>query len=799
MKSILLSLFTLVSFYASANITGKVQSETLQPFKNATIELLSSKDSQLVKTEISNAEGAFEFTNIKNGSYFVKASYTGYQKYYSSNILITDNAYALPSITLVKITNEIKGVNVVAKKPFIEVKADKTVINVENSINSTGSNALEILQKSPGVMVDKDDNISLKGKPSVLIYIDGKQTYMDQQSIANLLRNTQSSAIESIELITNPSAKYDAEGNAGIINIKLKKSRRSGTNGTVNTGVNFGKTPKANASVSINHNHKKINTFGMYNVGGGNNENYNNFLRLQNGINYDQKSVQGNNDFSQGYKAGIDYNYNTKNTFGIMANGNVEDATGTSNSTTFINNFNQPVSSRLLAANNVKATFKNINLNANYKFADTNGTSLNIDLDYGTMNKTSFSNQPNTYTDANGNATNFILFRNNTPTNIDIKTAKIDYERKFYKGVLGFGAKTAFINTNNKNEFFDVQNGVESLNSNRSNLFDYLENVNALYANYNRSLNKAWSVQGGVRMENTHSIGRLKSKNPNPLDTVDRNYTDFFPSAGVSWTINPKHSLGLTYSRRIDRPDYQALNPFENKIDELTYQKGNAFLKPQYSNGIELTHTLMQFLVTSLGFSRVTDMYAQVVEQAGNNAAFLTQRNLASSNSVNLNIAAPMPIKKWWFAYLNLGGSFTSIDANLVADRVNIRFPSFNSYMENNFTLPKGYSASVSGWFAAPGYWGGTFKSNPMGNMDIGVSKNFLKRQLNAKVTFTDVLHTNHWRGTTVLNGLNISANGGYESQQLRLALTYRFGNASIKIRDRKTGLETEAGRAGKK
>ncbi len=797
MKNLFILIFSFGSLFGKAQITGKITTADTKPLKNATISILQQKDSTVVKLGATNKDGIYSLDFEKAGTYILKVNAIGFTTTYTS-ISYDSKNLEQPLLQLQKSNKNLKEVSVVAKKPYIEMKADRTVVNVENSINNTGSNALEILQKSPGVMVDNNDKITLKGKQGVLIYIDGKQSYLDEASITALLKNTQSANIEAIELITNPGAKYDAEGNAGIINIKLKKSKKRGTNGSISSGLNFGITPKANLSTTLNHNTGNLNVFGTYGLNGGKNKNRNNFERTQSGRLYNQTASQTDNDITNAIKVGADYNLNSRNTIGVLVNTNISEGVFLGTSNALIGDVGNAIDSKLLADNRIYGRNINANFNGNYKFADTNGTSLNIDLDYGIYDRISNSNQPNRYTDVNDIVTKYVQFKNNTPTKIDIKTAKVDYERKLGKGTLGFGGKVAFINTRNDNKFYDVVSNTDVLNIDRSNHFDYLENVNALYTNYNIQLSKKINTNVGLRMENTHSDGTLTSDKPGGNSKVPRDYTDFFPSASLSYNLNAKHTLSLSYSRRIDRPDYQALNPFEMKLDELTFQKGNAFLKPQYTNTVELGHSFMQFINTSFSYSRITDMYAQVVEQATSNSAFLTQKNLASSNSYNFSIGAPLPIKKWWMGYMNFGASLTDITADISTDVINIVYPSFNGYMEHNITLPKSMNASISGWWAAPGYWGGTFKSKPMGNVDMGVSKNFYNKKLNVKVTVTDVLHTNHWYGTTTLNGLRIVANGGYESQQLRLACTYRFGSSNVNIRQRNTGLESEANRVKK-
>ncbi len=798
-------IFLLIAILTSYNtiqaqiISGSITNSSNQAISKGAITLWNNTDSTISSVVPVDEAGKFSFEKLNNATYTIITSAMGYAPDSVKNLVIQNNNIVVPPIALKKGTKKLSTAQVIGKKPLIEVKADKTIINVESSINATGSTALEILAKSPGVIVDKDDNISLKGKNGVMIYIDGKQTYLDNASVAAMLKNTQSTNIEAIEIISNPGAKYDAEGNAGIINIRLKKNKKLGTNGSIGLGVNYGYTPKANTNFTLNNNNKKTNVFIMYGNNVGKREGYINFKRKLGGVEYNQRSETVDNDFDNTYKTAIDYNINSKNIIGVMINGAYSKEQFNNTSNTDIGNIGQSATSALFATNKIDGVRNNLNGNINYKFSDTNGTTLNIDLDAGRFRRPSNSYQPNYYKDLLGNITNTLIFRTSAPIEINILTAKTDYERNLFKGKFGVGLKSSYVVTGNVFDFYNVVNNIETLDLTRSNKFKYTENVNAIYTNYSREINKKWSTQIGLRLEHTKSNGQLTSTLQNSNDTVSRNYVNLFPSASVTYNMNAKNTLGLTFSRRIERPSYQDLNPFEFKLDELTYQKGNAFLRPQYAKSVELSHTYSQFLTTGLSYSHITDVYAQITDTADGNKSFITQKNLASSDIIGLSISAPMPIKKWWFAFVNIGANYTINKANFNGNFIDLAFPSMSVYAENNFTLPKGYSASLSGFYALPGYWGGTFKTSPIGNMDIGISKAFLSKKLNAKLSFTDIFWTQRWRGISDFAGLYLDANGGNETRQVRLNLTYRFGSNTIgKARERSSGLEDESNRIKK-
>ncbi len=801
--STLLFFITLCAFSfaqnTGASITGKILDNGNKPLSQATVLLLRGKDSVLAKTAITNNNGAFNLMNIKAGSYFISATSVGHLKNSGKIFNVTDGeSVSSPFLILSQSSTSLAEVSVQAKKPMIEVRADKTVFNVESSINATGSNAFELLQKSPGVSIDKDDNISMQGKNGIKIYIDGKPTQMSGTDLAAYLRSINSADMESIEMITNPSAKYEASGNAGIINIRLKKNKNYGANGNFSTGVAIGHTPKYNSSLSLNYRNKKINLFSNYSNNFGTSHINFNLYRIQNDTVYDQRNKIANDNTTHNVKAGADYFLNSKNTLGVMVTANFSKSTNNSDGSTIIIPNNTNVANRILyASNKLPGNRTNIDYNVNYRYADSKGSEFTVDADLVNFRRKGTSFQPNYYRDP---FTNVLLdekiYRNNTPTDIDIYTVKMDYEKPFNKGKLGFGGKYSNTKTKNIFDFYNVYGGSDIKDINRSNKFNYKENVNALYVNYNQPLSKKTTIQAGVRTENTVSEGNLVSYIPKPDDNVKRNYTNFFPSGAITYMLNQKNTFNLNYSRRIDRPNYQDLNPFEDKIDELTYRKGNAFLRPQYTNSFQLSHTFKYKYVTSIGYSHIQDYFAQIIDTTGNKS-FITQKNLAQQNIFSLNFSAPITITKWWNAFATFNGYHSAYKADFGAGKtINVNVDAFSVYTQQTLTVKKGTSVEVSGFFNSPTVWGGTFKSKALGFVDAGIQQQLFKNKGTIKVSYTDLFKTLHWTGTSDFGGSHLTAAGTFESQQLKINFSYRFGNNQVKgARQRKTATDEESKR----
>ena len=782
-------------------VTGTVADKNDKPLQAVTISLLKATDSSLVKMGLSSADGKFEINTKQTGNFLLSYFQVGFEKRFSEKFTISEeDIYTAKPMVLQLAENKLKGVTVTSKKPLIEVRADKTVFNVEASINATGSNAYELLQKSPGMTIDNNDNISMKGKTGVKVYVDGKIMQLDTKDLSAYLKSINSNDIEAIEMISNPSAKYDASGNAGIVNIRLKKNKKFGTNGSANIGLVQGITPKGNASMALNYRDKKINLFSNISANIGRYKNTMSLYRIQKDTLYDQTILNYNYEKSSNIKAGADYFINSTSTVGVLITTNFGDSRFASESKTPITY--QPTGAfikQLQASNNVPGSRTNANFNVNYRYADTSGTEVNFDADYGIFRGTGKSYQPNSYFNNVNNLLYSIINRSYTPTDIDIKTAKIDIEQKLGKGKFGYGGKIASVTTKNAYDFFnDDAQGLPVKILNRSNKFKYTENVNALYVNYQQQLNTKWSIQGGVRMEQTKSDGELTREDGlvQADNIVKRNYLDFFPSGAVTWNLHKNHTLNLTYSRRIDRPSYQDLNPFENKLDELTYEKGNAFLRPQYTDNIELTHTFMGLINTSVSYSHVKD-YATIVTDTVKNATYIQQQNLATQNIFGANIGSSTPINKWWSGYANIWFSYQKFHGIVGGKTLNVTIPLYGAYLQQTFTLGKDYSAEISGWFNGPSIWGATWRNRSQGGLDIGLQKLFLQKRATVKISATDILHTaSPWRAVSDFGGVYLKGTGTFESQTFRVNFSYRFGSNQIKSsRDRKTGLESESKR----
>ena len=801
---LLVCVFTTAITYAQ-QITGSIKDDQGKDLQGATIALKRAKDSSVAKLGVSNATGNYSFANIPNGKYFINISHVGYGSKNSPTFELNgEGPVTTPQLSLTKLAGSLKEVAVTSARPIVEVRADKTILNVEGTINAVGQDALELLRKSPGVQVDKDDNLSLSGKNGVQVFIDGKPSPLSGKDLSEYLKTLQSAQIESIEIITNPSAKYEAAGNAGIINIRLKRNKTLGTNGSVNLGYGIGVYSKYNGGLALNHRSKTLNLFGTYNYNRGQNENPFSLYREVADSIFDQHSNFFNRNRSHNFKVGADLIINKFNTIGVMMNGVRASPKNFSDAHTFISYLPTKAGVKQLHATNENTASRNsTSYNLNFRHTDATQKDLNIDVDYSNYDINTNQYLTNIYLNAAGTTETSREINNMiSPTDINIYSGKVDYEQNFKKGRLGVGGKIAFIRTDNDFQRFNITGSVKDLDKEKSNRFKYEENINAGYINYNKQF-KGWMMQAGVRLENTVTEGRSsgQKKQPNGSfisydSSFKRDYTNLFPSASVTFNKNPKNQWSLSYSRRIDRPAYQDLNPFEFKLDAYTYMKGNTELRPQFTQSFGLTNIYKFKLTTNISYSHTTDVFAQLTDVIETSKSFLTKKNLATQDNIGLNISYPFQHKNYSL-FANVNSYYAHYKADLGPQRkVDVDVFSYRFFAQNSLKIGKTITAELSGWYNGPSVWGGTFKTNPIWSVDAGVQTVILKGKGNLKMSLSDVFKTFKFTADTHYAGQYLKVNGSSESQVFRVNFSYRFGNNQVKAaRQRKTGQEEETQR----
>jgi hypothetical protein len=802
LKSILTALlifFTIVCFSQSRSISGTLKDSRNAALQGAVVNLRNTKDSTFSKTVTSDENGGFKFQNLAAGKYKLVTSYTGLKKFESSIVTIDDihTQIVLPVIFLQSgRQEELKEVTVISKKPLLEYELDKTVVNVEAMTSAASSNTFEILEKTPGVIVESNGNISLNGKNNVLVIIDGRNTYMSSQDLASYLKSLPGSMVDKIELIENPSSKYDAAGGA-VINIRLKKNKSVGLIGSISTGFNQGKKTRSNHSLNINYNKKKLNLFS--NIGFNTDENYTedfNDRSYYTSSGELESHVLINNQFdnrSHGWnaRAGMDYNLSSKTVIGIQASLNTRPRKDwQSFRSNAYNGSNIPDSS---PSGNMRGEFdwKNagFNLNFQHRFTDK-GKEISADLnyiDYETEGTQLFQNYKSS------SLTNSFSYR--LPSTITIYNFKADYTHPMKnKFALDAGIKMSLVKNNNKSGYFDRLDKQVYENSNHF-LFD--ENINALYATTRKNW-KRLGIQAGLRFENTNLKGDLKENPAYAGISFDRNFNGLFFSTNMNYRLDSagKNNLSLNSSRRINRPGYQQFNPFLVFRDNYSYTQGNMDLTPAYFNDVQLQYRYKQLLTVGLMYARANDIIFSTTQLSGEKYISKAS-NIGKGRQVAMRVNLSFKVTKWWQTNINIQGASMKLWSALYSENINVNsiLGRFANY--NQFTFSKTLSGDLS------------FNYNPNDlqpqrevlsryRIEGGLQKKILKDKASIRLSFQDI--TRGWvqKDRTInLNRTEEYHRGISDTRRAGISFSYRFGDEKFarKRRHNDDAADSEKGR----
>ena len=794
-KVLIINLLLLPQIIAQSNndkkITGiVVDSLTKGSLPNATIMLIKN-DSLVVGTKSKN-DGSFVIKQCVYGSYLLKIQYVGYNaKAITIDLKNEDIDLANINLSLSQIV--LSEVKVIGKKPFIEFLDDRVTLNVSESITGIGGNVMDILKKAPYIMIDMNGVVTLKGKSNPQILIDGKPTNY-AGDVSRLLENMPSGSIDKIEIITNPSAKYEAEGRgAGVINIKTLKGKAFGTNGNLNLGLGRGFQYRYNVGLDLNHRTEKFNLFGNYNRA-----DFQNFTKLYlnthiSNLFMDEDVDRNIQRFSNTFKIGADYQIDKKNAIGFLATGfsNITDITNLTNTKFMIVN-NSAIDSTQITFADRQTTWNNIALNFNYVYnLNTTGKNLKIDIDY-----LSNSNVPNE---------NFIIkylnnkdlqarqpsyYRNDLPSNLNVTSMNIDFENPLKNGKkLELGLKLRNTWLTNDSRFDVLSDNVWVKDTRRSNLYEYQENVNAGYINYKTKL-KDINVTMGMRIENTNLEGFSLTQN----ERLARNYVQFFPNMSFQKVIDKNNTIGLSYQQSVNRPSYEQFNPFVTYHSNFSNSKGNLTLIPSIDNTVSLDYDYQKKLFVNLVYT-MTKGYIGFIPRLNRDTKVLSYiyENFDKVNHLYLDITYNANITKWWQTNSELALFYQEVKGIYENQNFTRANPYLGFVYSNTLSLGKDFTLELAGtyrskWIQTVVYF------NPTTNIDIGISKNILNNQGSLKLNITDVF--NQLNGVSVFTTINHAIDRKPETRYIRLNFSYKFGNKNVKkSRSRQTGVSSENSR----
>lgn len=802
-KTICFFLFAMSIVYSPAvahTIKGTIKDDKGITIAAASV-LLITELQQLVCATLSEENGSFVLKDIKDGTYLLKVTMLGHNEYSKKVVVAKD--VNIGQLVLERSNKSMKEVTVRGAKPLIEVFADKLVVNVENSIVNSGSTALEVLSRSPYVNVDNNDNISVKGKQGVNVMIDGKQMVLSGTDLANMLKSMPSNTISKIEIISNPGAKYDAAGTAGIINIKTKRDKRLGMNGSINASYAQGVYPKASVGANLNYRTKKVSSYVSYNYAS---RAFFNHLVLDRRFYDNGEAVQFSYQQDNFTKAtsinhvgtfGVDYTLSKKTTVGISGTAGTNGFSPQAKNNSSALDGNRTVLYNFITTGNHRQDYYNYSANGNLRHNfDDKGQQLSVDVDYARYWNKSNQNFKTVYLSPNGSnyQPNYYM-RSHLEGVTQIRSLKADYSRPLKnKAKLDIGVKGSYVTSNNKPLFYEKTTGDYLLDVKRSNHFIYRENINAGYLNVSKKWDK-WSTQLGLRVENTN----IEAEQVTLDSSFEWSYTQLFPSVAVQRTLNEKHDLGVTLSRRIQRPNYQQLNPFKFFIDNTTYREGYPYLRPALTYSVEASHIFKKKFVTSLGYSVTTDNITEVIQpsETEDSVTVQTNKNLATMHYYGITGAYPFQITKWWSNVSNVSLYYLHYKGLVANTNLSDGTPAFTISTNNSFTLPWGLRAELGFWYQAQQVYG-FMELDPMWMLNAGLQKQVLKNKGTIRLNVNDLFWKGLPRATSTYNAYQEDFVVKRESRQMSITFSYRFGKQTVPpSRKRRGGATDEMKRVG--
>lgn len=762
----------------SGTVSGKLKETDGQPLEFASVGLLILPDSSLVKGTLTDSAGHFRFEQVPFGNYLLRIELMGYVSLKTSSFTLDKNhsQHDMGTLSTDQDHVSLETVTITSKTPLVEQQVDKTVLNVENSILSEGNTAIEVLQRAPGVTVDQEGNIALKGKKGVTIMLNGKLTYLSQKELAALLRGTPSSSISKVEVIANPSAKYDAAGNGGIINIVLKKNVKLGYNGSAHLNAGASRKVRHGSGLSLNYRSGKLNLFGSYDFAYRGEKEYLGSTRIFSDSNQSRTSTQSivtdEPLVTHSFRAGSDFYLNDKNTLGFVLNGN---AGSYQNKSISDNRVTDGMGNLITFAKSYpkdEETWKSLMYNLNYKHIfPQEGREWSADFDYSRNSFIAKQLLETHYSNETGAPTYVSIRKGHLPSHSNVYVGKMDYTHPFSAHTkLEAGWKSSWVNVDNE-VLYDTLAGSAWLRDNRaSNQFLYEEQIHAGYLNFHQQLGKL-NIQAGLRGENTHTEGNQVTSD----SIVTRDYFQLFPSIFLNRELGSHHKLQASYSRRIERPDYGDLNPWRFYRDPYFYYTGNPYLYPELTNSFELSHAFKGKIITTLSYTRTYRSITWIMQADQTpNTSYETPVNLQHFSNYGASINVSLEWGIW------SGNQFANVFYNefkgegLENSVINY---SFNS--QNTFQLGKGFSAELNGQYGSRSIYG-IYTIQPQYKVSGGLQKKILKDKGTLKVAVNDIFQTYKRRMTSHYENIQTSAYNHFDSRMVMFSFTYRFGNSLL-------------------
>lgn len=763
---------------------------------------LNSVSGVLVKTAFTDDSGAFEFTDLEMGEYRIFVDDERFEPYTGDVVSVSAAApiQKLPVVSLVKASvTVLENVSIARKKPVIENKIDKVVVNVESMMSAAGGDAMDVLEKSPGIIVNQDGTITFKGKSGVSVFVDGKPTYLAGSELEAYLKSLPASTLNQIELMTNPPAKFDAAGGGGVINITTKKSKARGFNGSYSARASHGKRFRSRQGVNVNYLNDKVRLFGS--IGSDYGEGFSDltikrrFRNEDGSVNsyFDQRSLLESENRGGNLNAGIDFYASEKTTIGAGITGILRRSKGFSDVNSVLKNAAFVLDSTVVADNSTDTKFSNAEFNLNLRRDMEKGRKFTADIDYLLYESNVDQSFHNFVYAADGSLKSQDEAVGFLPSDIDIVSFKTDYTHPVNEKItVDAGYKVSFSHTDNIADYRDVIGGNQIPNLERSNHFKYDETINAGYVNASATFRR-FSFQGGLRIENTVSKGRQLS-NPDPAASrFRRDYTNLFPTAYVLYKLDTigNNQLVINYGKRINRPFYQDLNPFLSPLDKFTFYSGNPYLNPSFAHNFELSYRFKSVFSVTGSYGYAKDEINETIE-INDGIYYSRPGNIGSGEYFSLSANAQVKFASWLETNANSELTHTKYESALYTETLSSSGTFWSLNVNNRFTFAQGWSAELSGNYHTD-IVSSQFVLGARGSVNASVQKKVLQGNGSIRLIVNDIFYTNNNTGT--INNLRLTDATWVNKPDSRfaaLSFSYSFGKAFQSKGEYNSGAATE-------
>lgn len=772
-------------------ISGRVTDEENTPIAFANV-VVRDTSGELVAGTTSDTSGAFHLHLDRTGSFVLEVRFMGYRTQRKHVTIEKGSALDVGTSILSPDHKMLSEVKVVKHKPWIEQKIDRLVFHIENSVAAAGGDALDALKVTPGVAV-QNDRIGLIGKGGVRLMLNGRILRLSDEDLTNFLQSISADDIQRIEVIITPPARYEAEGDSGLIDIVLKKARADSWSHSLRARYIQTTYPAYGIGNTFNYSKNKLRlSVGLNAKKGYEARFYGGRVTYPDRLWCLKSDMKLRRDYLSG-RMGLDYNVSKKAVIGLQylrdeSRPDMDDYTN-------INTFNRNSSPRSrtlsVGANGVKD--HNHALNVHYiQQLDSTGKKLSMDWDYFTYRETQDRHFNSRSLLSDNTQTDFSAVRNLGEQNVENYSAELDVAYPIKWAELNYGAKVSFTQTRNDVQYFDQTSGTPVLDPLQSNVFTYTENTQAIYVEMTRSWGEKWQAKWGLRLENTETKGVSQAR------ATKRHDSQLFPTAYLLYHLNDSSTLNLNYSRRIKRPSFWALNPFRFYLNSATYTEGSPFLKPAFSDRIELRHSYSDKLISIFSFGKVSDGFGQVpVVHAASSQQVYVQKNYHTTCDYSLSEIIMLSPFSWWQSrnYGQVSYSKSQLEKN----------SGVNALMQNGFAgyistynalvidQKKELKGEVDFWYQSL-VKRELFQSGAAYSLNVGI-KMSLSDRLQASLMVYDVFKTSIGKSTTFTGGIRQVYNSDRDARFLRLALKYRLGNDKISVSEHKVKNKAERSR----